>query len=218
MKKIFYLLITFAFFSSCKKDVKKSTIIKICDQTWMDKNLNVSNYRNGDTIPQVKDQKTWQSLTTGAWCWYANDSVKFDNLYGKLYNWYAVNDPRGLAPQGWHIPSDTEWTILETCLGGDKIAGGKLKETGTAHWLSPNGNATNETGFTALPGEWRPTWSNDWPLVDRIPGGRCYYWTSTENPPTYAFYRLLNNATGFIYKEITGSLKTEGYSVRCIKD
>jgi hypothetical protein len=91
--------------------------IVIGTQQWQAKNLDVAFYRNGDPIPQVTDATAWASLTTGAWCYYNNDSTQ-GNKYGKLYNWYAVNDPRGLAPQGWHIPSDTEWTILETTLDG----------------------------------------------------------------------------------------------------
>ncbi|HEV7621116.1 MAG TPA: FISUMP domain-containing protein, partial [Flavisolibacter sp.] len=104
MKKIFTWLIICTFLNGCKKDQKKdrpnSSAITICNQTWMVENLDVSNYRNGDPIPQVKDQQTWVDLTTSAWCWYNNDSAKYGSIYGKLYNWYAVNDPRGLAPKG----------------------------------------------------------------------------------------------------------------------
>ena len=104
--------------------------ITICNQVWMLKNLDVSTYRNGDPIPQVTDPTTWVGLTTGAWCYYNNDPAN-GAIYGKLYNWYAVNDPRGLAPTGWHVPSDAEWTELSTCL--DAISptgnvGGKMKE------------------------------------------------------------------------------------------
>ena len=97
--------------------------IEIGTQKWMSKNLDVAFYRNGDVIPQVTDPTAWAALLTGAWCYYNNDSTQ-GNKYGKLYNWYAVNDPRSLAPQGWHVPSDAEWTILETTLGGSPVAGG----------------------------------------------------------------------------------------------
>src|SRR5215831_16955339 len=119
--------------------------IKIGHQKWMAKNLDVTHYRNGDKIPQVKNKAAWKALTTGAWCWYNNDSAN-GAIYGKLYNWYAVNDPRGLAPTGWHIPSDAEWDTLATHLGSN--AGGKLKDTGTIEagtglWYAPNKGATN---------------------------------------------------------------------------
>src|ERR1035437_4904310 len=126
--------------------------VTICTQSWMLKNLDVSTYRNGDLIPEVTDGSAWSALTAGAWCWYNNDSATNASTYGKLYNWYAVNDPRGLAPTGWHVPSDAEWTTLSTCLGGNAVAGGAMKETGTTHWTSPNTGATNSSGFTGLPG------------------------------------------------------------------
>jgi uncharacterized protein (TIGR02145 family) len=121
-----------------------------CIQTWMKTNLNVSKYRNGDIIPQVTDPQAWGALTTGAWCYYANTSSN-GTTYGKLYNWYAVNDPRGLSPSGWHVPTKTEWDIITNCLGGPQVAGGSMKEAGSIHWNSPN-IATNNSGFTALPG------------------------------------------------------------------
>jgi uncharacterized protein (TIGR02145 family) len=120
-------------------------------QQWMSKNLDVAFYRNGDPIPQVTDDIAWASSSTGAWCYY-NFNPIYGGIYGKLYNWYAVNDPRGLAPVGWHIPDYTEWTFLESSLGGALVAGGRLKEFGTAHWASPNTGGTNNSGFTALPG------------------------------------------------------------------
>ena len=113
--------------------------IKIGDQTWTIKNLDVTTYRNGDAIPQLEDQEEWANLTTGAWCYYENES---DNgtTYGKLYNWFAVNDPRGLAPKGYHIPTDEEWTILSVNLGGESQAGTKMKST--TGW-NEDGNGTN---------------------------------------------------------------------------
>ncbi len=127
-------------------------VVSICCQSWMTTNLDVDHYRNGDPIPHVTDPTEWKNLTTGAYCYYANDSAKYAAVYGKLYNWYVVNDPRGLAPEGWHVPTDFEWTTLTDCLGGVSVAGGPMKETGTSHWILPNEGATNESGFTGLPG------------------------------------------------------------------
>lgn len=183
--------------------------VAICDQVWMVKNLTVTNYRNGDPIPQVTDQAVWASLTIGAWCWYNNDPA--NAVYGKLYNWYAVNDPRGLAPVGWHVASDPEWTMLTDCLGGAASAGGKLKETGTTHWLSPNAAATNTSGFTALPGGSR--------LVTFSALGEVgFWWTSTEAsiPSTQAKARALNYNLSNIAAGSSG--KAKGFSVRCIRD
>jgi uncharacterized protein (TIGR02145 family) len=124
-------------------DGKTYNFVFIHGQRWKTTNLAVSHYRNGDRIPQVKRTKDWRALTTGAWCWYNNDSAT-GAVYGKLYNWYAVNDPRGLAPTGWHVPSDAEWDTLITHLGGYyAFAGGRLKDTGTIEagtglWYAPN--------------------------------------------------------------------------------
>ena len=128
------------------------TSVLIGTQQWMQQNLEVVTYRDGTVIPQVTDATAWAGLTTGAWCYYGNDP---SSGYGKLYNWYAVNDPRGLAPQGWHIPTDAEWTTLSTLLGGTSVAGGKMKTTGITRWNSPNTSATNESGFAGLPGGYR---------------------------------------------------------------
>src|SRR5262249_47959916 len=146
--------------------------------------------RNGDKIPQVKGKAAWESLTTGAWCWYNNDSAT-GAVYGKLYNWYAVNDPRGLAPAGWHVPSDAEWDTLATHLGSN--AGGKLKDTGTIEagtglWHAPNTGATNKTGFTGLPGGYRPNYGTG---TFYYIGSYGYWWSSTEYDTDNAFYRNL---------------------------
>ena len=139
MKKLLSLILLLSF-------TIKAQEIKIGAQTWTTKKLDVETYRNGDAIPQVEDQEEWANLTTGAWCYYENES---DNCttYGNLYNWYAVNDPRGLAPKGFHIPSDAEWTILTENLGYK--AGTKMKST--SGW-DDDGNGTNSSGFAGLPG------------------------------------------------------------------
>jgi uncharacterized protein (TIGR02145 family) len=176
----------------------------------MEKNLDVMTYRNGDVIPQVTDNTAWAGLTTGAWCWYSNSA---DNgaIYGKLYNWYAVNDPRGLAPQGWHIPTDAEWTTLGTLLGGDAVAGGKMKTTGTTRWTTPNTSATNESGFAGLPGGFRGSSGT----FDGV-GLYGYWWSATEYLSTYAWYRYLNYANGNLSRN--SSIKIFGFSVRCLRD
>ena len=173
-------------------------------------NLEVTTYRNGDPIPQVTDPAAWGLLSTGAWCYYNNNSAN-GPVYGKLYNWYAVNDPRGLAPAGWHVPSDGEWTTLSTCLGGDLIAGGPMKEIGTTHWTPPNTGATNSSGFTGLPGGGR----GDDGTFSRV-GNGGYWWSSTEHFQTVAPYRYLYYDGG----DIDGDnfSKRCGLSVRCLRD
>ncbi|MCX6184326.1 MAG: hypothetical protein NTX74_04630, partial [Flavobacterium sp.] len=139
--------------------------VTICNQTWTKNNLNVSKYSDGTPIPQVTDPTAWANLTTGAWCYYSNTTSN-GTTFGKLYNWYAVvgiydaasaNNPalrKKLAPTGWHVPTDGEWTQLTDCLGGESIAGGKMKATGTSLCISPNLDATNASGITGLPGGW----------------------------------------------------------------
>jgi uncharacterized protein (TIGR02145 family) len=151
------LLLTITSILSCSKRDEVSRVtnidipqVKIGSQIWAKRNLDVSTYRNGDTIPQVTDPAEWRSLTTGAWCYYNNDPA-MGEIYGKLYNWYALTDTRGLAPEGWKIPSDSDWNILSNYLGGDSIAGGKLKSTGTNYWLTSNYYGTDDYGFESLP-------------------------------------------------------------------
>jgi uncharacterized protein (TIGR02145 family) len=127
-----------------------SSVVKICNQTWMTRNWDGTTFRNGDTIPEVTDDSTWASLTTPAWCYYDNDPAN-GAIYGKMYNWYAVNDPRGLAPFGWRVPIEDDINDLLSCLGSLSVVGGKMKQTGTTLWTAPNTGATNESGFTALP-------------------------------------------------------------------
>src|SRR5690606_4476627 len=159
--------------------------VQICNQMWLVENLNTAHYLNGDEIPQVTNPTEWANLTTGAWCYYNNDSANGE-VYGKLYNWYAINDPRGLAPEGWHIPTEEEWNNLEECLGGYNVAGGKLKKNGTSHWASPNTSGSNSSGFTGLPGG----------TIDHL--GEFYnesfvgyFWISAENTLTNVWGRYL---------------------------
>ena len=183
--------------------------VTIGTQTWTASNLNVTTYRNGDIIPEVTDPVEWESLTTGAWCHYNNDPAN-EAVYGKLYNWHAVNDPRGLAPAGWHVPTDAEWTVLTDYLGGESVAGGKLKEAGTTHWIAPNTDAINNYDFTALPGGYR---ANDGGY-DGI-GVNGGWWSSSENGTDNAWGRGLSYYYGDAYR--VNGYKEDGFSVRLVK-
>jgi uncharacterized protein (TIGR02145 family) len=185
--------------------------VSICCQRWMTKNLDVATYRNGDPIPKVTDNVAWAALTTGAYCYYNNDSTTYAATYGKLYNWYAVNDSRGLAPEGWYIPTDFEWTTLGSCLGGVAVAGGPMKEIGTVHWNSPNAEATNLSGFTALPGGFRDF---DGSFYDVGVGG--VWWSSAEVNTGDAWYRDLVYSHGGMNR-YNGN-KRLGFSVRVLRD
>ena len=178
--------------------------VTIGSQIWMSQNLDVTTYRNGDIIPQVTDEATWNSLTTGAWCYYNNDPAN-RTKYGKLYNWHAVNDPRGLAPAGWHIPTYDEWGILITHLNStpgdiDK----KLKAVGS-DWSNNSTIATNESGFTGLPGGTRSLGS-----FNRL--GQIGMWWSSG---ICAYAYLLNTSPSL---SRSGSNSEFGISVRCIRD
>ncbi|MBK6565380.1 MAG: fibrobacter succinogenes major paralogous domain-containing protein [Saprospiraceae bacterium] len=186
--------------------------IQIGTQKWMSKNLDVAFYRNGDPIPQVTDPTAWANLTTGAWCYYNNDPIQ-GGKFGKLYNWYAINDPRGLAPQGWHIPNDEEWTTLETTLGGSSVAGGKMKEAGSGvpfNWQSPNTAADNSSGWAGLPGGYRVT--NGFFDV----GFYGNWWSSTEGSTTTAWLCNLRSGSGSIFRDYLN--RRNGFSVRCLRD
>jgi uncharacterized protein (TIGR02145 family) len=188
--------------------------VTICNQVWMTKNLDVTTYRNGDVIPQVTDPTQWENLTTGAWCYYNNDAAN-GPIYGKLYNWYAVNDHRGLAPNGYHIPSNDEWTTLIDCLGGELIAGGKMKEEGLTHWLSPNECATNISGFNGLPGGVRVVNNGSFSGFTGIGNGG--EWWSTTKSITENSWLLYLNCNWCNLSRSTTALNY-GLSVRCLKD
>lgn len=185
--------------------------VKIGTQEWMAKNLKTTKYNNGEAIDNVTDNATWAGLTTGAFCWYNNDYDNYGSVYGALYNWYAVNDSRCICPTGWHVPSNAEWTTLETYLGGSTVAGGKMKEAGTTHWADPNTSADNSSGFTGLPGGFRNDVGN-WNEI----GNGGYFYTSTAQSETYAFAKFLN----YSHAELSGTALDKRYSpsVRCIKN
>ena len=183
-------------------------LIPIGTQIWTTRNLEVTTYRNGDVIPQVTDPTAWGALTTGAWCYYNNDPAN-GAIYGKLYNWFAVNDPRGLAPVGYHIPLSSEWTTLTTYLGGD--IGGKMKTTGTSQWLPPNTGATNSSGFSGLPGGYRTSDGTSYGIGETV-----YWWTFSQINTINALTRFLVYYTSSVGS--TNYDKKGGFSVRLIKD
>jgi uncharacterized protein (TIGR02145 family) len=183
-----------------------------CGVKWANKNLDVAYYRNGDPIPQVSDPTAWVALTTGAWCYYNNDSAN-GPIYGKLYNHYAVSDPRGLAPLGYHVSTLAEWSTLETCLGGSSVAGGFLKEAGTSHWTTPNTSATDSIAFTALPGGFRGYASG----IDVSISTAGAFWTADFLNSVNAGRKAMTNTSAAVGLVSSVSRKY-GYSVRLVKD
>ena len=188
--------------------------VTIGTQQWMAENLKVSKYSDGTTIPNITDNTQWQNNTTGAWAYFNNDAAN-NAKYGKLYNWYAVsktsNGNKNVCPTGWHVPTDAEWTVLTDYLGGESVAGGKLKEVGTTRWSSPNTDATNTSLFTGLPGVYRNfngNYSNF--------GSFGNWWSSTEYSTSYAWFRGLNYFSGIAVRSYDS--KGNGLSVRCLRD
>jgi len=206
----------FIFATGCKKennppettvidiDGNEYNTIIIGSQTWMAENLKTTKYNDGSAIPLITNDAEWNFMATPAYCWYNNDKTSFGNTYGAMYNWHAVNTGK-LCPAGWHVPTDAEWTALTDFLGGESVAGGKLKETGTLHWNSPNTGALDEAGFTALPGGFRDS------QFSQI-GNLGYFWTSTEGP----MRRRLNFELNNVHRD--NSNYVYGFSVRCMKD
>ncbi|MFA6400141.1 MAG: FISUMP domain-containing protein [Salinivirgaceae bacterium] len=188
------------------------TTVKIGTQIWAQQNLAVTHYQNGEEIPNVTVDATWAGLTNGAYCYYSNDFTTYAPTYGALYNYYSVTDSRFLCPVGWHVPNDTEWTILSNYLNGIDSAGGKMKEVGVIHWVDPNTGASNESGFTALPGGSRNYF--DGHFGDQ--GTFCAIWSSTQYDASNARFREMNNLSPILYRYYNH--KSFGMSVRCIKD
>ncbi len=185
--------------------------VAIGEQFWMVENLNVDKFRNGDPILEAKTEEEWQKAgeeKTPAWSYYDNNPEN-GLIYGKLYNWYAVNDPRGLAPEGWRIPSDKDWSELTDFLGGEAVAGAKMKSGD--FWKESEG-ATNESGFSGLPAGNRNTFNTFQNM-----GDYSYWWSSEENGPANAWYRFLEQSNGYVGRSGFGN-KVNGYSVRCLMD
>lgn len=201
-------------------------VIQICNQVWLAKNLDVSTYRNGDAITQVTDTNSgeWEELKTGAWCYYHYDPEN-GAIYGKLYNWYAVNDPRGLAPEGWHVPSDEEWKELEMCLGMSKSEASKTGNRGTDQGSQLAGRADlwkdgglennanfGTSGFSALPGGHFHSIVSFFGI-----GSGANWWSSSEYDAHDAWYRSLYFNYPYVFRS-SQNKKFNGYSVRCVKD
>jgi len=187
------------------------TTVKIGNQVWIAENLKTTHYANGDAIPDGTGAGDISGETDPEYWFAYNDDLNNVSTYGRLYTWYTVTDPRNVCPDGWHVPSFAEWTQLTDYLGGNSVAGGKMKETGTSHWNSPNTTATNESGFTALPAGSR----NYWGVFGSI-GNYGNWWTSTEANATDAWFRYLyydNANESWNYND-----KESGYSVRCLRD
>jgi uncharacterized protein (TIGR02145 family) len=212
--------VTFTF-AECKDgDNNYYPVVQINTSLWMAENLKTTKYNDGTAILNVTDNITWAAATTGAYCDYNNTPAN-STTYGRLYNWFVVdnnaatkvasNGGKNVCPTSWHVPSDAEWTTLTTFLGGVSVAGGKLKETGTTHWKAPNTGATNETGFTALPGGYRYFSGSYNYIVDF-----GYWWSSTEQSTTTAWFRYMYWANTYVNRDY--DIKKFGFSVRCVRD
>ncbi|MBT3252174.1 MAG: hypothetical protein HN729_09955 [Candidatus Marinimicrobia bacterium] len=196
--------------------------VKIGNQIWMAENLKASHYMNGDSIYLELRNDQWSNLKTGAFCYYDNDPENIEN-FGYLYNWYVVSDERQVCPENWHIPTEMEFEELEGYLGMDAIdiqkfgwrgndQGGKLKDENTFLWDPPNVGATNESGFSAIPGGFRRRRSG---AYEGINDG-CYIWSSTDYIFDEVSHRVLSYFTSNIYH--SGIHKSNGMSIRCIQD
>ncbi|MBI5185448.1 MAG: fibrobacter succinogenes major paralogous domain-containing protein [Nitrospinae bacterium] len=183
--------------------------VVIGTQTWIKENLKVTKYRDGTAIPTTTVDISAE--TSSAYQWAYNGDESNAATYGRLYTWFAATDSRGLCPAGWHLPTDAEWTTLTDYLGGESVVGGKMKEAGTTHWASPNTSADNSSGFTALPGGYR---SLTGPF-DTI-GYTGRWWSATEYTATNAWLRRLSSDYGYVNRYDLG--KSNGFSVRCVKD
>jgi uncharacterized protein (TIGR02145 family) len=226
--KLLVFLITLSSFAGCKKEEQAATTITDADgniydlvtigsQVWIGQNLKTTKYNDGSPIPVISDNSgtAWSSLTTGACCWYGNDESKYRETYGALYNWHAVNNGK-LCPSGWHVPTKDDWTNLTFALEGYLVAGGKLKEADTIHWAGappdspPYPVASNESGFTALPGG-----SCSGSIFSGIRNYGVWWSSSADNSENaWAFNLYSNSETTF---ENSFGVKY-GFSVRCIRN
>ncbi len=221
------MIVSFLFIltNSCKKDEtpplpeppsvtdvegNKYSIVTIGTQTWMAENLRVKQLNDSSYIPWLTNSTQWENTTAPAHCYYDNDSTEYDDTYAVLYNWFAVNTGK-LCPEGWHVPTDADWTTLIDYLGGADTAGGLLKEVGVDHWVSPNVGATNEDGFTALPGGYR---DYNGPFYDL--GTKGIWWSSKEENTGSSWYRTIRNNLPTVLNN--NGFKQRGHSVRCVKD
>ena len=184
--------------------------ITIGTQTWMVKNLAATKYNDGTSIPLVADSSKWASLSSHGYCFYNNDPEAYKASFGVLYNGYTVNSGK-ICPSGWHVPSNEEWDVLAAYLGGNNVAGGRMKEAGTSHWVRPNSGASNTGNFSALPGGLR---YHDGHFHDLGFGG--YWWSSTQYSATRGYFIFLFHEDSTFYR--FDNLKTNGFSIRCLKN
>ena len=187
------------------------TIVMANGQEWMAENLRTGTYANGDPIPNVQDNLAWSQFTSGAWCHFDNDP-QYEADYGKMYNWYVVADPRNVCPTGWHIPSDDEMNALVTLLGGEFVAGGKMKETGSDYWLSPNRAASNVSGFSGRGAGARLGLNGQFGIFQEL---GCW-WTTLEENATDAYAQACDFNDGTLSRAFDP--KTDAISLRCLKD
>jgi len=188
------------------------TSVKIGTQVWLKPNLKTTKFNDGTTIPLVTGNADWNNLITPGYCWYSNDEATYKSDYGALYNWYAVGTGK-LCPKGWHAPTNDEIDILVTFLGDYKTAGGKLKEQGLIHWNSPNEGATDNYGFSFLPGGFR-NYNGTFAEI-RING---VWWNITDRPTTNEGYMNILYKDDAVVADNISVSKKNGYSARCLKD
>jgi uncharacterized protein (TIGR02145 family) len=213
---LFSIIVFYMGATSCKsnklKDIEGNEYrtVTIGTQVWIAENLKTTKFNDGTSIPMVSDNEAWVKMTTPAYSWYNNDSTGNKKTYGALYNWNAVNTNK-LCPAGWHVPTDGEWQTLTLFLDGFYTAGGKMKEKGTKHWKSPNIDATNESGFTALPAGYRSLQG-----IFNYIGISAYWWSSTSYNESSVLFWNIRYRLGYIYKFRCENFC--GFSVRCVKD
>jgi uncharacterized protein (TIGR02145 family) len=189
-------------------NVYKTVIIGA--QVWMAENLKTTKYGNGDQIVTTTSDISGESSPKYQWAF--GDDVNNADTYGRLYTWFAATDVRSVCPTGWHVPTDIEWETLKLYLGGDSIAGGKLKETGTTHWQTPNSGATNEVKFNVLPAGYR-NYTGSFVSLQLS----SYIWSSSQNPtPEWSWGQRIGYNDGILLRG--GYYKQSGASVRCIQN
>jgi uncharacterized protein (TIGR02145 family) len=209
-------IIYFSFMSCTDGDNINYPIVTIGTQTWMAENLRTTKYNDNTAIPLITGGPEWAALTTPAFCWYNNDAGSYKDSYGALYNWNAVNAAssggKNVCPTGWHVPTDAQWTTLSTFLGGESASGGKLKEKGNVHWVTPNVAATDETGFSALPGGSRGD-TGTFTLI----GSLGNLWTATQSDASYSRMRLLSSSNSKLDGNYIAA-RNNGLTIRCLAD
>lgn len=225
-KIIFYILSFIVIFISCnrKSNTDKFTTgetvtdidgniyrtVQIGTQVWMAENLKVTKFKNGDPIVKIIDDSKWEQISEAGFCFYDNNK-QLAKSYGNLYNWHVINDARGICPEGWHVPTKDDWQKLSDYLGGNEYSGDKMKETGIKFWNAPNKEATNESGFTALPGGGRDEFGKF--IIDRY---GAHWWSSSEDGTVDAVVRSIYYGYASLMED--SYHKNSGFSIRCLKN